>query len=1163
MKFLNNAHSKANQCRQKIGISSENLLDRVESYIGEIHQIELSPCHKDFIDGGKAEIRPLEGCLYYDEELNSNPEEKLSVIIHELGHLELHSARLTKFTCKPDPLYSSMYSFAGTNSLTRYNPRSLEEVEANAFAAEFLCPCAEAFQLWRSSPNITVQEIADRFGAPIFIVRSQLADALYRKAFGTNIKETEPAKEEFDFNQSQIDASEEIGVPVLVDAGPGTGKTATLVRRIEFLLSVKQVEPSNILVLTFSNEACNELYERIASKFDEMTASQIRIATFHGFGLSLVQLHGHFKNLDVNTCVIDEFGQRELVNEILGKLHNSKILKVSKPEETVKEIIRHITFLKERMIMPEHFKKEISLISSEETNQKVTAENLLEAFEEYEKLKFDRRKLDFADLIQKSIEIFDSKPGVLEINREQYQWILVDEYQDVSRATAILLQKLCGKENPPWVVGDKRQSIFRFCGAHPENMDRFEEDFPNAKKFTLKINYRSSEPLIKNKNDFAVLMNGESSNRKEIWQPGANNPTSQIEPTITFAGAESDEAERNGILEQIQFWLKKGIQVKDIAVLTRRNTDVRNIVLTLNKNHIPAVASGVVTAEGAAGDLANVITLADSPVASIPRLVYCLGKGRYEKFELDDLIARLLESYAKNKTFQIDETGEYSEVFNEVVKTPKSLSDEKFNSDAFSSLCIFLFESSNYLRQLLNTPDEIEKALALNEVATILLQSLALNEIVTTLTEAASYRFSHQELDAHISRKSFAKYFRESLSQSTTPTTSPPSQLNAKAVKVMTCHAAKGLEFPFVVVAGQTLSEIGKKGEYQWLPVSLCPKKEDDLAQADSTLFVGVSRAKQGLVISYAKTSSGLPNSRKRKIVPLLQKWSEKTAIKEGEWNSFDLAAKETFETEKIWGGKLKYPISSRKLDKADCSLATYLQDGLLLKFPLAEKSFYPTFYVAVRQVLNSIVKKIFENQGQITHQEAIGILTAYWDFEDFRIDKDHIHHNLYWSLAQRYINNFVDAFIPETGKINFIDLIVGEEKGREIQLDLVCAYTVDGASPKAIFFRPESLKDKLNDNGKLLWSKVDEYRRIPFVLLREDFPDMQIKAFSGTDGALYDFLWASQIRFIDAQKTNISNKFEELSNEKFIGMINTNNCDYRCENRINCPFWIGALSQN
>ncbi len=98
-----------------------------------------------------------------------------------------------------------------------------------------------------------------------------------------------------------------------------------------------------------------------------------------------------------------------------------------------------------------------------------------------------------------------------------------------------------------------------------------------------------------------------------------------------------------------------------------------------------------------------------------------------------------------------------------------------------------------------------------------MLQSLALNEIVTTLTEAASYRFSHQELDAHISRKNFAKYFRESLSQSTTPTTSPPSQLNANAVKVMTCHAAKGLEFPFVVVAGQTLSEIGKRGEYQWL----------------------------------------------------------------------------------------------------------------------------------------------------------------------------------------------------------------------------------------------------------------------------------------------------------------------------------------------------------
>ena len=1096
MKFLNDARLKATQCRQKIGISSANLLSRIEQYIEDTYEIELSPCHKDFIDGGKAEICPEEGLLYYDQDLNSNPEEKLWVIVHELGHLEKHP-RLTKLKCKPDPIYNEIYGCAGTNSLTRYNPNSLEEVEANTFAAEFLCPSDEAFRLWRSDSGITLTEIAEQLGSPLFIVRSQLANALYKLTFETDVEQKQSIKE-FDFNPRQIEASEKIGVPVLVDAGPGTGKTATLIRRIEFLLSEKRVDPSSILVLTFSNEACNELYERIASKFDETTASQIRIATFHGFGLSLIQLHGQFRGLDANTCVLDEAGQRELVNVVLGELKNNlKILKISKPEETVKELIRHISFLKERMITPDIFEQKINQISDDDANQKENAQDLLRVFEAYEELKNSRHKLDFADLIQKSIEIFDSKEEVLKINREKYNWVLVDEYQDVSRATAILLQRLCSEKNPPWVVGDKRQSIFRFCGANPENIDKFEEDFPNAERFTLNINYRSSEQIVENKNKFAALMNTDSGNA-EIWKAAPNNPKSEITPVISFAVADSDEAERVGIVDQIQSWIDQGIEIKDIAVLARRNVDVRNIVLALSKNNIPAVASGVVTSEGAAGDLANIITFADNPMPSIPRLVYCLGRNIYKKEDLDGLISRLLENFASNKEFPADEKLSTSELFYEIVEIYKCLVNENYSSDAFSTICIFLFESSNYLRRLLDSPDKIEKSLALDEIVTTLTQSLALNEIVTTLTQAATYRFSHKDTKPHIARKDFAKFFRESLSQSTTPTTSPPSNLNADAVKVMTCHASKGLEFPFVIVAGQTLSEIGKRGEYKWLPTVLCPNKADDLDQSDSTLFVGVTRAKQGLAISYAKTATGLPKSRQRKIVPLLQNWSENNETNINEWNTSEINEKEFFETEKIWGGNLKYPIASRKLDKDECSIATYLQDGLHLKFPLAEKPFYPTFYVVVRQVLNSIVEKTFKNEGRITHQEAMVFLKEYWNSEDFGIDKDHIHHNLYWNLAQNYVKNFVNVFLPETGNANFIDLIVGNENERKIRLDLVCAYTINGNSPKAVFFRPESLKENLNKNGLLLWSKIKVPHRNSFVLLREDFPNLQITVFFG-----------------------------------------------------------------
>jgi UvrD-like helicase C-terminal domain len=569
-----------------------------------------------------------------------------------------------------------------------------------------------------------------------------------------------------------------------------------------------------------------------------------------------------------------------------------------------------------------------------------------------------------------------------------------------------------------------------------------------------------------------------------------------------------------------------------------------SIVLDLSKNNISAIASGVVTAEGAAGDLANIITFADNPLPSIPRLVYCLGKNRYKKSELDILITQLLESFSKNKEFAVSSNNSLSELFKEIAEIYKCLKNEKFSSDAFSTICVFLFESSSYLKQILDLPNEIEK-------------SLMLNEIVTALTQAATYRFAHQDIKPTIARKDFAKYFRESLSQSNTPTTSPPSNLDADAVKVMTCHASKGLEFPFVIVTGQTLSEIGKRGEYKWLPESLIPNKEDDLEQSDSALFVGATRAKKGLAVSYARTSSGSPKARQRKSVPLLQKWSESVDFSADEWNFFEVTEKDNFEIEKIWGGNLRYPIASRKLDKGECALSTYLQDALNLKFPLTEKPFYPAFYVAVRKVLRVIVTKTFEEQRQLSVQESLNILMAHWEFEEFRIDKDHIHHDLYWNLAQKYVQDFVNNFIPEVGKPDFIDLII-ENRGREIELDLVCAYTINGLA-KAIFFRPESLKDDLSKKGLLLWGGIKVPHRNSFILLREDFNDVEIKVFSGEDGILRDFHWG-KAENIESQKDKITEKHKHLSNENFIGEIVENTCNYRCANRMNCPHWIGAL---
>jgi hypothetical protein len=267
----------------------------------------------------------------------------------------------------------------------------------------------------------------------------------------------------------------------------------------------------------------------------------------------------------------------------------------------------------------------------------------------------------------------------------------------------------------------------------------------------------------------------------------------------------------------------------------------------------------------------------------------------------------------------------------------------------------------------------------------------------------------------------------------------------------------------------------------------------------------------------------------------------------------------EVFETEKLWGGNLKYPIKSRKLDKDACSLAIYLQDALHLTFPMSEKPLYPTFYVKVREVLNLIVRRSFETQSQVSNEEAIEILTSNWNSEEFQIDKDHIHHNLYWNLAQTYVKSFANTFIPESGNAGFIELFVGKDEDRKVELDLICAYTINGFSPKAIFFQAESLEDKLSTQGLLLWGGIKVRHRNSFILLGEDFSGLQIKVFSGNDGILRNFQWGS-VKNVDTQKERIKEKYEQLSNERFVGTVVEDTCNRRCANRINCPHWIGAL---
>ncbi len=1167
MRLLKRARERARDCRRKISGGKEGLLERVINYLEDEHQIELIPANSDFLQNGHALLKPAEGCLYYDRKYDDDRVARLKVILHELGHLELHG-RLKKLCSEPDPVYGSIYAASGAGSLTRYNPRAREEAEANAFATEFLCPQDEAFLLWQNAPDSAF--IADHFGVSVHTVHAQLAEALFWIAGGEAAVSGKKRFTGFECDDSQIAAATFTGAPALVCAGPGTGKTATLVRRVEYLLDDRGAEPESLLVLTFSNEAAQELEERIADRFGEQIAARIRISTFHGFGVAFLHHHGQLAGLDA--LILDESGQGGLVNSILGKTDCEKLLKLKRPSETVMRIVEHINYLKNRLLMPETLAARLDQWELAESDRgKQAARQFLRVFRLYEEEKTASQRVDFADLIAIPIRILESEKDLADRYRKKYRFVLVDEYQDVSRSVATLLRHLCGPQNPPWVVGDARQAIYRFLGAAAENVEDFEKDFPGGAAFELNVNYRSCREIVVVANQLASLMEREGVEYDERWlaasaNPSSSHPSEGGRPPVGISIANSDLAEREGVAAQIEDWIKLGVAPGEIAALARRNIDVRNIALALGRLGIKAVAAGLATPEGAAGDLACVATFADRPKTSLPRIAIALGRGRFEKSVINSVVRWIGDTADEEGNFPPVQVGaristasgsergsinrpidratlatargtDGDELVAEIRRAWRGLLLYRHSGDAFTMMCAFLFDASDYLRRILALPAGAERSLLLGEGA-------------TALSQAARWRITHRDMPRRQSRLSFGEYFRDSLNAGAPSLVPPPATTDA--VRVMTCHAAKGLEFPYVAVVGQTLSAAPRG--HKWLPPDLQPSVEEDVRQSDSLFFVGATRAQRALIVSYANTAGGSARSRDRDVTPLLSRWSDAYSV-----NTVRLpetaVEREQAEITDIWGGSPKGALAASSLDRGRCAIRTYLNEFLGARFPLDEKPLYPAFIQAARRAMERVVYESGETGSAINQSKAAEFFREVWKANGA---DGHQHHRIYFALGQKYVERFALASqsLPPADK--YLESALGDyTAGLRLRLDLVAFHRAADGSVIAVQFRPESYADKARD-GSLQWSKLDNAYRIPFALLRQREPQLRPFVFSGEDGVLYPFLWSAKKGSVEEEARRAEDRYRLFSRRIFNQQINRWKCD-SCEVHVICPHWLEA----
>ena len=1168
MKSLRRARRYGRILRTKVGLSKEGLLERLVTYLWEQYRVQPRPATKAKLRGSRAELRGR--MILYDQSLTQK--ELLLVLAHELGHLVLHTWRLRRLGSL-DPIRAASYLVHEKGpALARYSPKTREEMEATAFAVEFLSPSDLLFERWRSHEATTSATLAEEFDVDVDVVRAQLVEALYQAVTGRAYRSIPyDERKPFEPDDEQQTAIQHEGGAALVDAGAGTGKTATLVERVAHLLrskakAMQRPAPevaSQFLVLTFSNEAASELEARLEARIGEEAAAEMTVATFHGFGHQFLHREGHLLDLPVELRVLDDAAQEERIRRAIGEA-SRPILDLSDLHQTAAQAARHINYLKQRLAQtedclhpwtPQLLRDWLDRCEDAPADELERAHAFCALFEAYEDAKREEGAVDFADLISLPIQVLRSQPEVADLYHETYQHILVDEFQDVTEAVSLLLSLLSSPQSTPWVVGDARQSIYRFMGAAPGNVINFRDRFPGAPIFPLSLNYRSCPEIVGAANQLATLMMSpgeEVLEAEEFWVSQTDEKAIES-PAVRVFVANGDEAERAGIADQIEQWLEVGVEPHEIAVLARRNVDVLNVVLALKSRGIQAVAPGLVTAEGAAGDLAAVITVADNPRASLPRLVYALGRFSYEPKELNKLIARLQLLIADDGMIHLEslEANEPDVVY-EVVRVIERLRSERGSADAFSMMAAFLFDASSYLRHLLRdwetSPDDTSDVVMLFTQVAI---TLDLSQTLTSLSRAASNRFSRRPSRPREARRRFADHFRRTLSDAT-PTSLPPQPIEG-AVQVMTCHAAKGLEFPFAIVAGQTLSRL--PNTYEWLPGALQPDEGEDTEQADALLFVGVTRAKRGALVTYAESASGSARASRRNPTPLLERWIQTFDVPVERWPDHE-PFRTTVELDAIWGRRPQARVSARSLNPSWCSIRTYIEDLLGLGLPEGDVSLYPRFFEAVRKTLSFVVGEAQRRSMPISSEEAEESLLHAW--QTYNV-KEHPHEALYYAVACDHVHRFAEIYQPDGAGYRPLErerIKAIQKPNVGVRLSLVSMFYNANDQPVAILYRPESYAGKLAKDGGINWGKLSAGRRLPFVLLRGAFSDLMPYVYSGADGFLYPFKWSQRGDSMAKEFAKASTRLEQLAQGKYNEEISEWTCD-RCAARISCPHWL------
>ncbi len=618
-----------------------------------------------------------------------------------------------------------------------------------------------------------------------------------------------------ELNGPQREAAIHIEGPLAIIAGAGSGKTKVLTTRIAFLIE-QGIEPYDILALTFTNKAAKEMVERVEKMIGNHDVRGLFIGTFHSVFARILRIESEKIGFPRDFTIYDTDDSKSLIRSIIKDMMLDD--KVYKP----KFVQNRISAAKNMLISPESYSQMNELLREDE---QAGLGQIYEIYKNYVDRCFKNGGMDFDDLLVKTYELFMRNPDVLQKYQRKFKYIMIDEYQDTNGAQYHIIKLLAQAHKNLVVVGDDAQSIYSFRGATIKNILQFKQDYDNAPIVKLEQNYRSSQHILNAAN--VVISKNKNQIPKNLWTENGEGNKIQVHGVVS----DNEEAKlvANLIMEEK---LRNHFDNKDYAILYRTNAQSRSFEEALRRNAIPYRIYGGISfyQRKEIKDLIAYMRLLLNPKddESLKRIINFPARG------IGNTTMQRLTLGARQNDLSLWETLSKPEAYGVTSATAGKIGQFKTMIESIRAgldkrnayeIAYELAKESGILRSLgkAGTPEDDAK----------------LENIQELLNSIQEYSERTNE-DGVIEFKPLGAYLQEI----TLLTDADQEDEDPDTVKLMTIHAAKGLEFPNVFIVGL---------EENLFPSQMSMYDNDSLEEERRLFYVAVTRAKQNLWILYSQ----------------------------------------------------------------------------------------------------------------------------------------------------------------------------------------------------------------------------------------------------------------------------------------------------------------------